>query len=58
LSSGRKKKVHSAPITEEGNQIYPYLGPQFRASGLIKYGAVKVIIQVRRKPIAEETPNV
>jgi hypothetical protein len=42
----------------EGNQMYPYLGPQFSALGLIKYGAVKVISQAPRNPAAAAKPKV
>ena len=44
--------------THEGAQIYPYLGPQLRAVGLIKYGAVKVVSHAPRNPRAEANPKV
>ena len=58
LVSGRKKKTQRAPMTHEGNQMYPYRGPQFKDSGLIKYGAVKVVIHAPRKPMAAARPKV
>lgn len=42
----------------EGNQMYPYLGPQLSDSGLMKYGAVKVVIHAPRKPMAAAKPKV
>jgi hypothetical protein len=36
----------------------PYSGPQLSASGLIKYGAVKVASQAPAKATADAMPNV
>lgn len=36
----------------------PYSGPQPNASGLMKYGAVKVASHAPAKPIAAAIPNV
>ena len=47
-----------AASQHEGSQMYPYLGPQPSASGLMKYGALKVASQARKKPMAVARPNV
>src|SRR5581483_8516707 len=50
--SGRKKNTQRAATTHDGNQMYPYRGPQLSEAGLIKYGAVKVVSQAKKKPAA------
>jgi hypothetical protein len=47
-----------AAIVADGNQMYPYRGPQLRESGLMKYGAVKVVNQAKKKPTAAARPKV
>ena len=42
MVSGRKSKTKAARIMFEPNQMYPYLGPQLRLAGLMKYLQVNV----------------
>lgn len=53
-----KEQVTYTPIQQGATQMYPYLGPQLRDEGLMKYGAVKVANHAARKAIELARPKV
>jgi hypothetical protein len=53
-----KKYTNAAAIRHDGNQIYPYWGPQFNASGLMKSGAVNAANQAPINPTPAANPKV